>query len=95
MKKIILLIGIVTLLLISGCDKQEQSICVDKNCSNLVINNSSTIFKNITAMFVIDCSLPEYYGNGTVEIVYGEAIYNNTNVIEIPFIEFCKRLESK
>jgi len=80
------------LILVNGGNKQEQSHCINENCFNLGVN-SSMAFKNITATFVIDCSLPKYYGDRTVEIVYGEAIYDNTNTIEISFIEFCKRLE--
>lgn len=92
MKITILLILVIVLL--SGCNKNQESLCIDEECSNLVMANITSV-RNITAMFVIDCSLPEVYGNETVEIVYGEAIYNNTNVIEIPFTEFCKRLKIK
>lgn len=91
----IIIFGLCMLILINGCNgNKEQSLCIDEECLNLV-GNVSFMSRNITAMFIIDCSLPEVYGNGTVEIVYGEAIYNNTNTIEIPFTEFCKRLEPK
>jgi len=61
------------------------------NSSKFSIGNLSSL--GIAASrFVFDCSLPEA-NNYTVEIVFGEAIYNNTNSIEIPFTEFCKKLE--
>ncbi len=55
-------------------------------------NSSLFSFTKITSDFVIDCSLPEV-NNHTMDIVFGEAIYNNTNTIEIPFTEFCRRLK--
>ncbi len=89
--KILLIIGILGLLILIGCDKEneEQLLCVDEECSNLVAGNFTFMIGNITTMFTIDCSLP---GDYSVGVVYGDII-GDSNLIEIPFIEFCERLK--
>ena len=105
-KKIIFGICIL-LLLINGCN-EEPNIAYNNESNVFCGNNElllsdgicmgdteyftgSTNLRNVTASITVDCSLPEVT-NETVEIVYGEAIYDNTNYIEITFVEFCKRL---
>jgi hypothetical protein len=52
-------------------------------------------FRNITAIAVIDCSLPEAFENETIEIVFGDIVYNHTNFIEMPFVNFCSLIKAQ
>ena len=98
--KILILIIIFSLILLVGCKNkinQEQNYLNNLSYfdQELNITENVTFLQDITSFFLIDCSLPEFYENETVRIVYGNTIYNNSNAIKISFIEFCKRLSSE
>jgi len=103
MKKIIILMLLMILVFVSSCQKKIDCTAIpldadnewlDKCTGSIISNTTSITVKNVTALFVIDCSLPEIFENDTVEIVYGEVI-KDSNVIEISFTEFCRKLNPK
>ncbi len=79
--------------LILACQEEQDNLTINGSLF-LMIGNISFL-TNITSMFTIDCSAPSLNENESVDIIYNESAYNNSNRLTISFQELCARLNKQ